>query len=226
MDSGGLHRCSRPGGALEACCWRSQGWSLRSGALGYWQAPPVGAREKGTTNPEAPAAGRRRLLARAGAPLLQCAVMETTLRKATIADVPHIQRLINDYASAGEMLPRSLNELYENLRDFFVAEAGGSLVGCGACHITWEDLAEVKSVAVAPEWQRRGVGRQIVTACLEEARQLEIKRVFVLTYQQKFFESLGFVAVDKAELPHKIWTECINCPKFPDCGEIAMVHGC
>jgi len=150
--------------------------------------------------------------------------MPPKLRKATIADVPHLQRLINDCADAGQMLPRSLGEIYENLRDFFVVEAKHRLVACAACHVTWEDLAEIKSLAVARPRQQQGLGTLLVQACLEEAASLAIPRVFVLTYQPAFFQRLGFQLVDKSQLPHKIWTECINCPKFPNCGEVALVR--
>jgi len=150
--------------------------------------------------------------------------MEPKLRKATMGDIPHLHRLVNEYASAGEMLPRSVNELYESLRDFFVVEAQGQLVACGACHITWDNLAEIRTMAVARDWQGRGLGGQIVQACLEEAKALGIGQVFVLTYRPEFFARQGFREVDKATLPHKIWTECINCPKFPDCGEVALIR--
>jgi len=148
--------------------------------------------------------------------------MEATLRKARVSDIPRIQRLVNHFAEAGEMLPRSLNDLYENMRDFLVLEQGEDLLGCAACHVTWDDLAEIKSLAVAPESQGQGLGGRLVQACLQEAAALGITRVFVLTFRPEFFGRFGFRQVDKSELPHKIWTECINCPKFPDCGEVAM----
>jgi amino-acid N-acetyltransferase len=145
------------------------------------------------------------------------------IRKARIKDVPQIQKLINLYAARDEMLPRSLNEIYENLRDYFVFELEGRVIGCGALHIDWEDLAEIKSVAVHPETQRRGIGRAIVEKCVEEAKELGLKRLFALTYKPQFFVRLGFSDVDKNSLPHKVWSECINCPKFPDCEESAVI---
>ena len=147
----------------------------------------------------------------------------TVLRKAKMADAPAIQRLITLFASRDEMLHRSLGEIYENIRNFFVVEEEGKIVACGALQISWGNLAEVKSLAVAEEHQGRGHGQRIVLACLEEGRSLGLATIFALTYKPAFFEKLGFRIVDKATLPHKVWTECIRCPKFPDCGEIAVV---
>ena len=140
-----------------------------------------------------------------------------------MADVKAIQRLIAEYARKGDMLPRSLSDIYENLRDYFVYEDGGDVIGSAAIHIMWEDLAEVRSLAVQEGRMRRGVGTQLVEACISEAIVLGIARVFALTYKPEFFEKLGFQRVDKAELPHKIWTDCLKCAKFPDCDEIALV---
>ena len=140
-----------------------------------------------------------------------------------MADVKAIQRLIAEYARKGDMLPRSLSDIYENLRDYFVFEDGGEVIGSAAIHIMWEDLAEVRSLAVQDGRMRRGVGTQLVEACISEAIVLGIARVFALTYKPEFFERLGFQRVDKAELPHKIWTDCLKCAKFPDCDEIALV---
>jgi len=145
------------------------------------------------------------------------------IRKARMSDVKAIQQLIADYARKGDMLPRSLSDIYENLRDYFVFEDGGQVIGSGAIHIMWEDLAEVRSLAVQDGKMRRGVGTQLVEACISEAIVLGIARVFALTYKPEFFERLGFHRVDKAELPHKIWTDCLKCAKFPDCDEIALV---
>jgi amino-acid N-acetyltransferase len=145
------------------------------------------------------------------------------LRKAKMADAPAIQRLITLFASRDEMLHRSLGEIYENIRNFFVVEEEGVIVACGALQISWGNLAEVKSLAVAEAHQGRGHGKRIVLACLEEGRTLGLATIFALTYKPLFFEKLGFRVVDKATLPHKVWNECIRCPKFPDCGEIAVV---
>lgn len=145
------------------------------------------------------------------------------IRKAKISDVKDIQKLLTNYASRGEMLSRSLSELYDSLRDFYIVEEDGQVLGTSALHIVWEDLAEVRSVAVAEGVGRRGIGTQVVSACLEEARVLGLKRLFCLTYKPDFFAKFGFVVVDKSELPHKVWGDCIKCVKFPDCDEIAMI---
>src|SRR5512138_2693185 len=130
---------------------------------------------------------------------------ETVVRKARIADVPAIQALVNGYARTGEMLGRPRAEIYEGLRDFTVAERDGQVAGCVALHIDWEDIAEVRSLAVAPALAGRGLGRILVTACLDEARALGIPRVYALTYKSGFFERLGFSRVEKESLPHKVW---------------------
>lgn len=144
------------------------------------------------------------------------------IRKARIADVKTIHKLLLNYAKDGLMLSRSLAELYEGIRDFYVYEEQGELVGTVCLQICWEDLAEVRSLAVIEGRGLRGVGRQLVEACLAEARELGLKRVFALTYKPGFFEKLGFHLIEKSELPHKIWTDCIKCPKFPECDELAL----
>ncbi|WP_224982501.1 N-acetyltransferase [Geomonas agri] len=145
------------------------------------------------------------------------------IRKARISDVKDIQKLLTNFASRGEMLSRSLSELYEALRDFYVFEEDGQLLGTSALHIVWEDLAEVRSVAVAESAGRRGIGSLVVGACIEEARSLGLKKLFCLTYKPDFFAKFGFKIADKSELPHKVWGDCIKCVKFPDCDEIAMI---
>jgi len=146
------------------------------------------------------------------------------IRKARMGDVKTIQKLVAEYARKGDMLPRSLSEIYENLRDYFVCtEDGGEIVGSAAIHIMWENLAEVRSVAVREDRMRRGVGTRLVEACISEAVVLGITRVFALTYRPEFFERLGFARVDKAELPQKIWSDCLKCSKFPDCDEVALL---
>lgn len=144
------------------------------------------------------------------------------IRKAQIPDVKEIQKLLMTFASRGDMLSRSLSELYESLRDFYVYEENGILLGAAALHIVWEDLAEVRSVAVVENAGRKGIGGQLVQACIAEARELGLKKIFCLTYKPDFFGKQGFHLVDKAELPHKVWGDCIKCPKFPDCDENAM----
>ncbi|MDA8079596.1 MAG: N-acetyltransferase [Nitrospiraceae bacterium] len=145
------------------------------------------------------------------------------MRKAKISDLKDVQRLINEFARREEMIPRSINELYENIRDFFVAEEDDRICGACALHILWEDLAEVRSLAVKKECQGRGIGKKLVKKCLAEAKAMGIQRVFVLTYQSDFFRKLGFVDIDKSRLPQKIWGDCIRCPKFPECDETALI---
>jgi amino-acid N-acetyltransferase len=143
--------------------------------------------------------------------------------KAKISDVPEMQELINLYADRGELLPRSLNQIYEDIRDFLVLKDNGKIVGTCALHVNWQDLAEIKALVVDESLQGRGLGRKIVEACIEDAKEMGISRVFALTYKPTFFAHLGFHEVDKSELPHKVWTECIHCVKFPNCGEVAVL---
>ncbi|MCL2140406.1 MAG: N-acetyltransferase [Dehalococcoidia bacterium] len=150
--------------------------------------------------------------------------MKYTIEKARIEDAVSIQKLINSFADNGEMLARPLSEIYENIRDFFVAHSDTEIIACVALHISWSDMAEVKSLAVSEAHRREGVGEALVKACLEEATSLEIPNIFVLTYVKTFFEKCGFKEVNKSSLPHKIWGECYRCPKFPNCDETAMVY--
>lgn len=145
------------------------------------------------------------------------------IRKATIKDIKQIQNLINYFAKLDLMLPRSLNELYENLRDFWVAQDNHRIIGCCALHISWDDLAEIKSLAVDKCMQNKGIGRKLVLACLDEAKRMGAKKIFVLTYTPDFFKRFGFKGISNSKLPHKIWAECINCSKFPDCQETALL---
>jgi amino-acid N-acetyltransferase len=147
------------------------------------------------------------------------------VRKAKPMDVRTIQRILGHFASKGKLLNRSLSDLYTHLRDTFVYEdpENGWVVGCCCLSIIWEDLAEIRSLAVVDFYQGGGIGHRLVDACIEEARELGIKHVFVLTYETKFFENLGFRVVDKSVLPHKIWKDCLDCTKFPDCDEVAMM---
>ncbi len=144
------------------------------------------------------------------------------IRKARIGDARAIQGLIEGSASRGEMLHRSLSEIYDNIRDFYVFQGNQSLLGTCAVHICWEDLAEIRSLTVLEGERRKGIGSKLVKACLGEARKLGIRRVFALTYEPSFFQKFGFGIVDKATLPHKVWSDCLKCVKFPDCDEIAL----
>lgn len=148
------------------------------------------------------------------------------LRKAKVSDVKIIHRMINDSAGKGEMLPRSLMDLYGSLRDFYVYIEPGddSIIGLCAMHIFWENLAEVRSLFVKEEHRRKGIGRKLVEACISEAITLDLMKIFTLTYQTAFFNSMGLMDVDRVSLPEKIWSDCFKCPKYPDyCDEVAMI---
>jgi len=121
------------------------------------------------------------------------------------------------------MLPRSLSELYESMRDFIVCKDNGKILGVCALHIIWEDLAEIRSLAVDRGYQKLGIGKDLVRRCLKEARDLGLKRVFALTYNPEFFKKMGFVDIDKSSLPQKIWGDCLRCHKFPECDENAVI---
>lgn len=145
-----------------------------------------------------------------------------SIKPARVADAEAIHGLITFFADRDEMLHRPLNEVYENLRDFYVARIDGEVAGCAALHVWWHDLAEIKSLAVGENRQLKGVGFQLGTACLAEARRLGLARVFALTYKPGFFEKLGFSIANVSEFPRKVWNECYRCPKFPSCNEIAV----
>jgi amino-acid N-acetyltransferase len=149
--------------------------------------------------------------------------MGTEVRKAKVADAREIYRLVNDQAVKGLLLPRSLSSIYEHIRDFWVYEEGGEILGCAALEVVWEDLAEIRSLAVREDRRGEGIGRALVTACLREAKDLGVKRVFSLTYAREFFLKMGFRDVDKSQLPQKIWSDCVNCFKFPSCDEVAVI---
>ena len=146
------------------------------------------------------------------------------VEKARIQDVPQMHKLINHFADKGDMLPRPLGELYETLRDFFVIRDGEQVIACAALHVCWADMAEVRSVAVVEGSQKKGRGDILVGACLQEARTLGINDVFCFTYRPDFFKRHGFVDIDKMELPRKVWTDCLHCPKFPNCDEVALIN--
>jgi amino-acid N-acetyltransferase len=145
------------------------------------------------------------------------------IRPARMGDVRAIHALLTIFAAKGLMLPRSISSLYDHLRDFVVYEEKGVILGICALHISWDDLAEIRSLAVAEAKQKCGIGALLVESCLDEARSLEIKNVFVLTYQAAFFRKFGFIDRDKQDLPHKIWSDCLHCSKFPDCDEDALI---
>jgi amino-acid N-acetyltransferase len=147
-----------------------------------------------------------------------------------MGDVKGIHALVTEGTRKGLLLPRSLNQIYTKLRDFWVVDSGpdsgpdSGVIGCCALQIAWESVAEVRSLLVSPRHRRRGIGTMMVNACLEEAKTFGISKVFCLTYQREFFSGMGFAEVAKETLPQKIWTDCIDCPKFPNCDEIAMAR--
>lgn len=145
------------------------------------------------------------------------------IRKAKITDIKSAHKLINEFGKKGEMIPRSLNDLYENIRDLVVCEEDGDIKGVCALHILWEDLAEIRSLAVKPEAQGAGLGKRLISSCISEAKKLGIRKIFALTYHPDFFKKAGFKDIDKSKLPQKIWGECLHCPKFPECDESAVI---
>ncbi len=146
------------------------------------------------------------------------------IRKARMEDVRQIHALLKFYADKRLLLPRSISSLYDHLRDFVVYdENGGTISGVCSLHICWENLAEIRSLAVVESVQGQGIGRRLVRNCLDEAAEYGITRIFTLTYQPGFFRKQGFHDIDKRELPHKIWSDCINCAMFPDCDEEALL---
>lgn len=147
-----------------------------------------------------------------------------TVRKATVHDAAPILSLVNELAKQQIMLPRSPASIVENIRDFTIAEVDGEFAGTGALHVTWTDLAEVRSLAIAPDAQTKGLGKRIMMELVEEALQLGIAKLFAFTYASGFFEKCDFEVVEHASLPHKVFGDCLNCPKFNCCDEVAMVR--
>lgn len=145
------------------------------------------------------------------------------IEKARVGDVADVHKLINSFADRGEMLHRPLSEIYENVRDFYVARDASGVVACVALHVLWSDLGEIKSLAVSKERQEKGLGRALIEACLEEAKELGIATLFCLTYRPTFFEQFGFQRIEVMKLPRKVWGECQRCAKFPNCDETALV---
>ncbi len=148
------------------------------------------------------------------------------IRRAVVKDIKPIHKLLGLYGGQGLLLARPLSELYDHLRDFFVLEAKGSetnIVGACALTICWEDLAEIRSLAVMQGYQGHQHGSRLVQACLAEASSLGVKQVFVLTYVERFFAKMGFRVVEKSIFPHKVWGDCLRCPKYPECDETAMI---
>ena len=144
--------------------------------------------------------------------------------RARVSDAASMHQMISHFADKGEMLPRALSEIYEDIRDYFVVRQRDQVIACAALHITWVDLAEIRSLAVYEKEQNQKIGSLLVQACLEEAKELGIPRIFCLVRKPAFFEKHGFQLIDKMELPQKVWAECYRCPKFPDCDEVALVR--
>lgn len=145
------------------------------------------------------------------------------IRQARIQDAKKIQVLIHNSADKGEMLHRPLSEIYEKLRDFEVYEQDGNIVGVVSLHIVWEETAEIRSLTVDDSYKGNGIGKLLVDWCLDTAAELGVKKVFTLSYVPEYFINYGFEEIDKHSLPHKIWTDCVKCHKFPDCDETAVV---
>ena len=148
--------------------------------------------------------------------------MKIITRQAKLLDAKTIHSLVNSAAEKGAVVPRSLSEIYESIRDFLVAEENGKVAGCCSLHIAWEDLAEVRSLVVLPTQQKKGIGAKLLQATLKEAKRLALPKVFALTSQPEFFQKYGFERISRKSLPHKIWGDCLKCPKFPKCDEVAL----
>jgi amino-acid N-acetyltransferase len=147
------------------------------------------------------------------------------IRKANIIDIKSIHALLQIYGDQGKLLARPLSELYDHVRDFYVWQSTGSnqIRGCCALQFCWEDLAEIRSLAVHPQYTGKGVGAGLASEALKEAKTFNVRKVFTLTYEPAFFDRFGFTKIDRSQLPLKIWADCIICVKFPDCDETAMV---
>ena len=144
--------------------------------------------------------------------------------RAMVSDAASMHQMISHFADKGDMLPRALSEIYEDIRDYFVVREESQVVACAALHVTWDDLAEIRSLAVYEKEQNQRIGSFLVNACIKEAKELGIPKVFCLARKPAFFEKHGFQLIDKTELPHKVWAECYRCPKFPNCDEVALIR--
>jgi len=149
---------------------------------------------------------------------------DTKVDRAKVSDANSMHRLISHFADKREVLPRALSEIYEDIRDYFVVRKRGRVIACAALHVTWVDLAEIRSLAVDEQAQNHKIGSALIQTCLEEAKELGIPRVFCLVRKPVFFGKHGFQPIDKKDLPQKVWAECYRCPKFPDCDEVALIR--
>ena len=145
------------------------------------------------------------------------------LREANVLDAKEIYNLLKFYSNKGLLLLRTLSNIYDNIRDFKILEEDSNIIGIAALHVCWEDLGEIRSICVKEDFLKKGYGKVLSDACIEDALKLKLKKIFVLTYQVEFFKAQGFKIIDKKILPHKVWAECVNCPKFPNCDEVAMI---
>ncbi|MBN1823790.1 MAG: N-acetyltransferase [Endomicrobiales bacterium] len=145
------------------------------------------------------------------------------IRQAKVSDAKTIHALINFYAEKKEMLPRSINDIYENVQEYVVAEEKGRIIGCCALHVSWEDLAEIKALAISKDHHGKGIGRKLVLTLHKKAEELGVQKVFALTFKPGFFLKMRYTQISREKLPHKIWGECVRCPLFPDCGEVPLI---
>ena len=146
------------------------------------------------------------------------------VRKPKLTEVPGIKKLLDEAAKDGDVLPRPIMELYETVRDFYTYVDERGVGGCCALHIDMADLAEIRSLVVRPDLRRQRIGSRLLEACMDEARGLDIARVYALTRAPEFFTKSGFYPIDKQELPHKVFQDCVRCPLFPDCDEVAVMR--
>jgi amino-acid N-acetyltransferase len=146
------------------------------------------------------------------------------VKKAKMSHAKEIHTLINNYAKKGELLPLSLYNIFEHIRDFYIIEKDGQVVGCCALKPAWKDTGEIRSLAIKEEEQNKGLGEKLVKKALEDAKELGLKKVFCLTNKPTFFEKMGFKKVSKKSLPQKIWKDCVDCIKFPQCDEVALIY--
>ena len=145
------------------------------------------------------------------------------LRQANVLDAKNIYNILKFYSDKGLLLLRTMSNIYDNIRDFKILEKDSEIVGIAALHVCWEDLGEIRSICVKEKFLKKGFGKILSDACIEDAKNLKLRKIFVLTYQVEFFKKQGFSIIDKKILPHKVWAECVNCSKFPNCDEVAMM---
>lgn len=146
------------------------------------------------------------------------------IRKACLPDMPAVKKMIDKVSADASVLPRTLIELCESVRDFHLCETGGELAGCCALHVDMQNLAEVRTLIILDEFRDNGLGGRLLQACLREARVLGVERVYALTRIEGFFLKHDFTVIDKHDLPSKVFRDCVRCPKFPDCDETAVVY--